>query len=167
MHLLSQDIWGHIWKHTVVKRVSNAISVIMHPMQQAIWGNIWKCTVEKSQTNATSVTLHPLGQAIWGLIWKHTVEKSKTNATNNVNLQISLYTKKHSISKISFWIQLVLSYTLLFLLLWKNFPRHQHINYCQPCLCLFCHKFPVLSFNAVFCKEMSWKQARKLQATLV
>ena len=81
-HLLKQEIWRNIWKHTVENNQTNATNVTMHPLKQAIWGHIWKHTVEKSQTNATNVIMHLLGQAIWGYIWKYTVGKSQTHATD-------------------------------------------------------------------------------------
>ena len=84
LHPFRQAIWGQIWKLTVEKSRTNAISVTTSHLGHAIWGHIWKHTVEKKQTNATSVTLHSLKRAIWGYIWKHTVEKSQTNATNVV-----------------------------------------------------------------------------------
>ena len=55
----------------------------MHRLDWAIWGHIWKHTVGKRQTNAASVNLHPLGLAIWGHIWKHTVENGRKNATDD------------------------------------------------------------------------------------
>ena len=48
----------------------------MHLIGKALWGHIWKHTVEKSLTNATNVTMHPPRQVIWGHIWKHTGERS-------------------------------------------------------------------------------------------
>ena len=61
---------------------TNVTNLTMHLLSQAIWGHIWKYTVEKSQTSAANVTLPLLGQMIWRGFWKRTVEKRQTNAIN-------------------------------------------------------------------------------------
>ena len=73
-----QALWRIIWKHTLEKSQTNAISVTLHSLRLSIWRDIWKRTVEKSHTNATNVTMLPLRHAIWGSIWIHTLLKSKS-----------------------------------------------------------------------------------------
>ena len=64
------------------KNQTNATNVTMHPLRQDIWEHIWQHTVEKSQTSAVNVNFDPVLQTLWRPISKYTVEKSQTNATN-------------------------------------------------------------------------------------
>ena len=75
MHPLMHTIWGHTWRHTGEKSLSNVINATINFHRQAIWENIWKLTVEKSQTNATIVTLPLHGQNSWQYTWKSMLQR--------------------------------------------------------------------------------------------
>ena len=66
---VTMHIYRRLKKHSEENQTS-ATSVILYPIRQEIWGHIWKHTVEKSYTNVTGVTLPPLGQTLdldWNL----------------------------------------------------------------------------------------------------
>ena len=42
----------------------------LYPLKHVLWRHIWKLTLDKIITNAVSVTLHALTQVLWGDIWK-------------------------------------------------------------------------------------------------
>ena len=86
-----------MWKswRKMLKSWTNVTNVTLPLLAENIWGHIWKHTVEKSQTNATSVIMHLFTQVPWRIIWKSIFEETFED-TLKWHMEITRKLTKHS-----------------------------------------------------------------------